>query len=202
MRHPAFFDEVPRIVLRDRLAEFLGAFDGGLVEYAYVDAVRLAGHSCPTVASAYWITRLALAALYGDETPERGAIRVSFRDAASTGVTGVVANVASLLTGAAQEAGFKGIGGRFDRRGLLVFGAELPFAMRFARTDTGASVDAAADVGRVRSDPRLPGLLERAAAGVASSEELRRFGELWQDRVRRLLLDHANDPDVFQLRAV
>jgi hypothetical protein len=201
MRYPAFFDQVPRIAVRDRLAGFLGAFDGGLVEYAYVDAVRLAGHSCPTVASAYWITRLALIALYRDETPERGAVRVTFRDDACAGVTGVVANVASLLTGAAQEGGFKGIEGRFDRRGLLVFGAELPLAMRFTRTDTGACVDAATHVRRVRSDPRLPALLGRAAAGVASADELRRFGELWQDRVRRLLLDHANDPDVYQLRA-
>jgi hypothetical protein len=39
--------------------------------------------------------------------------------AAFLGVAGVVANVASLLTGAAGMGGFKGLGGRFDRRTLL-----------------------------------------------------------------------------------
>lgn len=31
----------------DPLAEFLGAAEGGLIEYGYADAVKLAGHSCP-----------------------------------------------------------------------------------------------------------------------------------------------------------
>ncbi len=52
MNHPDFFDEVPRISLYDPLAEFLGATEGGILEYGYFDAVRLAGHSCPTVALA------------------------------------------------------------------------------------------------------------------------------------------------------
>lgn len=50
MQLPAFFDEVPAIVVTDPLAETLGAAEGGLIEYRYVDAVKLAGHSCPTVA--------------------------------------------------------------------------------------------------------------------------------------------------------
>ncbi|MCK6427765.1 MAG: hypothetical protein L6Q72_01555 [Burkholderiaceae bacterium] len=200
MRYPAFFDEVPRIALRDPLAEFLGALEGGLVEFSYLDAVRLAGHSCPTVASAYGITRRALAALYGDALPERGAQRLSFREPIGEGVTGVIANVISMLTGAAHDGGFKGIAGRFFRRDLLAFGAEQPLALRFARIDTGASVDAEADIKRVPSDPRLPALLARAAAGEAGADELRRFGELWQDRVRRLLLEHGDDPEVFRIR--
>ena len=52
MKYPAFFDEVPSISLYDPLAEFLGAAEDGILQYGYVDAVRLAGHSCPTVASA------------------------------------------------------------------------------------------------------------------------------------------------------
>jgi hypothetical protein len=200
MRYPAFFDAVPRIALRDPLAEFLGALEGGLVEFSYLDAVRLAGHSCPTVASAYGITRRALAALYGDALPERGALRVSFREPIGEGVTGVIANVISMLTGAAHDGGFKGIAGRFSRRDLLAFGAEQPLALRFARIDTGAAVDAEADIQRVPSDPQLPALLARAAEGRAGADELRRFGELWQDRVRRLLLAHGDDPEVFRIR--
>ena len=52
-RFPAFFDQVPRLVVRDPLADFLGAAEGGVLDYGYADAVRMAGHSCPTVASAY-----------------------------------------------------------------------------------------------------------------------------------------------------
>jgi len=116
---PDFFAAVPRIRLRDPLADFLGAAAGGILEYCYVDAVRLAGHSCPTVASAYWLTRQALRALYGDDLPERGAVRVELAADIADGVAGVVANVASLLTGAAGMGGFKGLGERFDRRTLL-----------------------------------------------------------------------------------
>jgi len=53
MKYPSFIDVVPKIKLYDPLAEFLGAIDDGIVEYIYFDAIKLAGHSCPTVASAY-----------------------------------------------------------------------------------------------------------------------------------------------------
>lgn len=61
---PSFFTEIPPIVVHDRLAEFLGAADGGVIEYRYADAVKLAGHSCPTVAGAFLLARRALASLY------------------------------------------------------------------------------------------------------------------------------------------
>jgi len=96
--HPDFFAAVPCIRLRDPLAAFLGAAAGGVLEYGYVDVVKLAGHSCPTVASAYWLTRQALRALYGNDLPERGAVRVELAADIADGVAGVVANVASLLT--------------------------------------------------------------------------------------------------------
>ena len=50
---PVYFEQAPTIMVRDPLAEFLGAAEHGLMTYRYVDAVRLAGHSCPTVAGAY-----------------------------------------------------------------------------------------------------------------------------------------------------
>jgi hypothetical protein len=200
MRYPAFFDAVPPIVVRDPLAEFLGAIEDGIVEYRYVDAVKLAGHSCPTVASAWTLTRRALAALYGDRIPERGAVRIEMRGDRSAGVAGVIAGVASLVTGASGETGFKGIAGRFDRRERLFFAADVPMDVRFTRIDSGAAVDAAADLKRVASDAAMPPLLQKCAAGTATRDEAERFGRLWQDRVRRLLLEHADDNDVFVVR--
>lgn len=52
MKTPAYYDEVPAIVMMDPLAKVLGSAQEGLIEYRYVDAVKLTGHSCPTVAGA------------------------------------------------------------------------------------------------------------------------------------------------------
>src|SRR4030066_2594028 len=131
MSHPVFFDAVPKISLYDPLAEFLGATEGGILQYGYFDAVRLAGHSCPTVASAYWATCKALDFLYPDAMPVRGDIRVEFRQDSTSGVTGVIANVVSMLTGATADTGFKGIAGRFSRCDRLFFSAGMPGEIRF-----------------------------------------------------------------------
>jgi len=196
MHFPDFFEAVPRIMVRDPLARFLGAADDGIIEYRYADAVKLAGHSCPTVAAAYLMTRAALGALYAATLPERGGIRVELRDDRLEGVTGVVANVASLLTGATHDTGFKGIGGRFDRRRLLFFGVDIPGQMRFTRTDDGMTVNVSARLDRVPADPRIPLLLPRCLAGAATTAESTLFQSLWQDRVRTLLVERADDPDL------
>ncbi|HMU18135.1 MAG TPA: hypothetical protein PKC95_11890, partial [Thauera aminoaromatica] len=107
-RFPAFFDQVPRLVVRDPLAEFLGAAEGGVFEYGYADAVRLAGHSCPTVASAYALAHHAMTRLFCGELPVRGMVQVGFQHPLDEGVTGVIAAVVGLLTGSAQDGGFKG----------------------------------------------------------------------------------------------
>lgn len=200
MHYPDFFDAVPRIALRDPLAAFLGAVDDGVIEYGYLDAVKLAGHSCPTVASAYWLTRQALCALYGEALAERGGVRVALRENRATGVAGVIANVVGLLTGAAGDGGFKGLGGRFDRRDLLAFEADQPLDLRFTRVDTGAAVEAAVALRQVPADPAMAPLMQRCVAGTASAEEAREFRALWQDRVRRVLLEHGDDPEVFIIR--
>ncbi len=200
MSYPLFFESVPRVRLRDPLAQFLGAIDDGVIEYGYVDAVKVAGHSCPTVASAYWITRQALQALYDSELPERGAVQVEFREQRQSGVAGVIANVVSMLTGAAQDTGFKGLGGRFERRDLLSFGADIPLQIRFTRKDTGASVDAGVNLEQVPGDPDTAPLMQRCLRGSGSAEDARRLGSLWQDRVRRLLLEHGDDAEVFEVR--
>lgn len=174
------------ITVRDPLAELLGGAQAGRIEYSYADAVKLTGHSCPTVASAYLATIEALARLYPGETPERGAIRVELRGRLEEGVTGVVASVASLITGAAGEGGFKGIAGRFGRRGLLAFGAAISCDMRFSRLDTGAAVKTNLPQPPPVSD-ELRIALRRALALDASVEQRERFALAWQRRVTDLL---------------
>ena len=194
MSYPAFFDAVARITLHDPLAELLGAADKGLLDYGYVDAVKLAGHSCPTVAGAYLMTLKALARLYPDSLPERGGIRVEFGAPPSEGVTGVIAAVTSLLTGAAGEGGFKGLAGRFSRRDLLTFAAGNAADLRFSRLDTGARVTLAYHPETVPAAPELQALMPGLLAGSASEAERAEFGQLWQMRVKRILIDHGDDP--------
>ncbi len=200
MGFPSFFSDVPPIAVHDRLAEFLGAAAGGIIEYRYVDAVKLAGHSCPTVAGAYLLTCRALAALYPDELPERGEIQVDFRGAQQDGVVGVMAAVVGLITGAAGIGGFKGIAGHFARRKLLAFEElDLPGEIRFARRDSGASLTAALHLEQVAADPRSAPLLQRLLAGERDPVVAEVFATLWQDRVRRILVDHFDDPKLVSL---
>lgn len=197
---PGFFDQSPVIVVRDPLADFLGAADGGILEYRYVDAVRLAGHSCPTVAAAFLMTRAALAALYGDALPVRGEIRVELGQAQDAGVAGVIASVATLITGATGDTGFRGLAGQFNRRNKLYFAQPLAHGeLRFTRLDSGSSVEVAADMSRIPGVPHMAELMQSCLAGTAAVAEQDEFRALWQDRVRRLLLGHADDPAVIRI---
>jgi len=197
---PAFYDQVRSLSVYDPLAEFLGAAEGGLFDYRYVDAVKLAGHSCPTVAAAYWMTLKALEHLYPDALPERGGIRVEFRQDQLSGVTGVIANVVTLLTGATHDAGFKGLGGQFDRRRLLYFSTEVAEEIRYTRIDTGQAVEVAAQLQSVPFAPQTVSLMQKCLDGSATPQETAEFRDCWQARVRTLLLLHGDDPEVFVLR--
>ncbi len=200
MAFPEFFAHIPAITLRDPLAELLGAAEGGLIEYRFVDAVKLAGHSCPTVAGAWLMTARALRALYGDEMPVRGDLRVALGENADSGVAGVIASIAGLLTGAAGDGGFKGLGGRYSRRNLLRFGVAGVGGLAFTRLDTNVAVDCILRLEMVPADPRLGGLLGAILSGTADDAARRLFGELWQERVRRILIEHADDPGIVELR--
>ena len=48
-------------------------------------------------------------------------------------------------------------------------------------------------------DPAMRALLQKVTAGSADKEEQDRFAVLWQDRVARLLLDHADDPELVRI---
>jgi len=193
MNIPSFYNDAPRITLYDPLAEFLGAAEAGVVEYGFLDAVKLAGHSCPTVAGAWLMARKALASLYGNELPVRGMIKVELRDGQVDGVTGVIANVVGLLTGAAQSGGFKGIAGKFDRRNLLHFNAGIAGEIRFTRLDTGMSVEVSYHPELAPPSPAMKELMQKTMVGIANADERREFGALWQERVKRILIDHADD---------
>lgn len=199
MQLPAFFEAAPSIVMFDALAQTLGAAEAGIIEYRYVDAVKLAGHSCPTVAGAWLMTRKALALLYPGQTPHRGEVQVAMRDAQDAGVVGVMASVAGLVTGAAGNGGFKGLAGRHARRDLLTFGVPMRGEMRFTRVDNGGSVEvshypeAAARPGDLRQQ------MQAVLGGQADGAQREAFGKTWQSWVCAMLIDHADDPALIRV---
>lgn len=200
MQFPDFFASPPVIRMHDPLAEFLGAAKDGIIEYRYADTVRLAGHSCPTVASAFLMTRAALAALYGEQTSVRGEIRVDLAEAQDAGVAGVIASIATLVTGATADTGFRGLAGQFNRRNKLFFNQPLKQgSLRFTRLDDDTAVEVGADLSSVGGDPRMGELMSLCLAGEATPAQQQEFRMLWQERVRRLLLEHADDPQVIRI---
>ncbi|WP_323012108.1 FmdE family protein [Castellaniella sp.] len=199
MSFPEFFTQAPRITLHDPLAQLLGVSDDGQIEYGYEDAVRLAGHSCPTVAGAWLMTVKGLQALYPDSIPERGNVLVEFADSATNGVTGVIANVVSLVTGSTTDTGFKGLAGQHDRRNLLRFNQSLPGEIRFTRRDTGASVAVSYSAQAVPSAPNAMPLLQQILSGQANDTQKQEFGRVWQDRVRRIL-ESADQPGLITIQ--
>ena len=141
MKYRAFFDEIETIIVEDELAKFLGVNEDGVIEFSYADIVKTAGHSCGTVAGAYLIAQEGLRALYKDTLPKRGEIKVELKKAPRDDNAGVVAAVISTITGATESYGFGGIpGGKFNRRDLLFFEADIDTAVRLTRLDTDESV--------------------------------------------------------------
>lgn len=203
MTLPSFFNDAPIIRLYDPLAELLGSAEEGVIEYCYADAVRLAGHSCPTVAGAYLTARAALKLLYPDAAlPERGAIAVHMPTPETDGTTGVVAQVLTLITGAAAQGGFKGIGERFNRQGLLSFatkGGDNDGTVRFERLDTGAAVQVLFDAHKVPADISQRERMQAVIQNRETPEQQIEFAQHWQARVKRILLEHADDPSLLRV---
>jgi hypothetical protein len=149
------------------------------------------------------IGRAALAALYPDEPAERGNIAVRMPAPEDEGVTGVMAQVLTLLTGAAADNGFQGMRGRFKRKGLLSFAEHREGeAIIFRRLDNDACVAVTLDVSLIPADPAQGERLMAILQDCANPSQQIAFADAWQDRVRRLLLEFADDPRVIHVRSI
>ncbi len=186
MSYAQFFDTIETIKVKDPLSQLLGAFDTGEYEFSYLDVVKAAGHSCPTVAGAYIMTLKALEVLYRDEVAIRGNIRVEFKESLEEGVAGVIGNVISQITGATDKSGFKGLKGEFARHSLMKFDANISSSARFTRVDSGKSVDVVYNPELIKPNPKMVQLMQKLSSESANTEEVKEFGRLWQDRVQRI----------------
>jgi len=186
MSYPDFFNTIETIKVKDPLSQLLGAFNDGEYEFTYLEIVKAAGHSCPTVAGAYLITQTALRALYGEERAVRGNIKVDFEESLEDGVAGVIGNVVSHITGATDKSGFKGLQGKFARHSLMHYNIEISSSARFTRVDNGTSVEVTYNPQPVKADPLMMPLMSKLMSQSATEDEIKEFGVLWQDRVERI----------------
>lgn len=197
-----FFDNVESIALNDPLSWILGAQDEGEpFVFTYKDTVKMAGHSCPAVSSAYKVTALALKALYGDETPVRGDIRVTIKGTLDHLAYGPQSQVFTFITGASGATGFKGLQGKYSRKDLLSFDGDFQFCTYiFERADNSKStgktrdgfqnktVKVTYDPTKLTEDPKLGEVMPKVMNDSASTEEREEFQALWQAKVKSILL--------------
>lgn len=191
-------NKVAPIRLREPLADILGALKnrGAVLDYGFIDVVKMAGHACPTVSAAYLCCQLALEKLYGGAVPVRGEIAVTVYGEPDEGVYGVMSQVFSFITGAAPATGFNGLGTRFKRKDLLKFKPEKidPDAMcfEFRRLDTGQAVLARFYPGHIpfpeEKTQRLGQLMQPVIREAATEDERAQFQKLWMEKIEAMLL--------------
>jgi hypothetical protein len=197
-----FFVTAEPIKLLDPLGEILGAVKKGEpFVYRYADAVLMAGHSCPAVSGAFAVTRKALKALYGNDTPVRGEIRVLIKGKPEELAYGPQSQVITFITGASGETGFKGLGGQFARNNRLFFDrSETEFnTYIFQRIDTDKTVKAVYSPQALPDEPKLNTLTPLVISKAASVEETEEFHALWQDKVKRIVTEDDNYPGLIEI---
>ena len=188
MKYLSFFDDVENIVVYDDLTRFLGVNDDGVIEFSYADIVKGAGHSCATVAGAYLIAREGLKALYKDELPKRGEIKVELKKSPTDDNNGVVGCVISIITGATSDFGFGGIPtGKYNRRNLLFFEADIDCDVRFTRLDTDEKVSINYRPKKVVNPMEI---LKSAISPQATEDDIKSFPVRFQDMVKTVLQNH------------
>ncbi|MCC6324172.1 MAG: hypothetical protein DCC43_12660 [Candidatus Brocadia sp.] len=193
----SFFDSVETIRIKDPLAITLGAMDKNeAFVFTYTDAVKFAGHSCPAVSGAYKLTLLALKSLYGSDVPVRGQIKVTFKGGIDYKVNGPISQVVTLITGAAGESGFKGLGGgRYNRHNLLSFNEtqqakeDAVCTVVFERMDNNKKIEISYSNYMLPANPKMGDLMPLAVTGKGSDAEIKEFGELWHERIKIVLMN-------------
>jgi hypothetical protein len=120
-------------------------------------------------------------------------------------VNGPISQVISIITGAASNNGFKGMQGKFSRYNLLVFDSTLTSEdgilaeAIFERMDTGEKVSVKYNASAIPSNPEMGKLTPLIISGKASDKEISKFGDMWQERVRIVLLETPKDAFIIKI---
>lgn len=197
---------VPPIIMKDPFLGMLGQTDKPIA-YTYEEVVKLSGHSCGAVTGAWTITRKALEALYPNEIPVRGQIKIQAPGAEDEWFVGVFGEVMTYITGAAPKTGFPGseFGQAYNRRNLMIYPEEPTntpppkMVWVFERIDTGAKVSVQYDVSKVMppATPDRNAMSAKMAQGTATPEEAKDWIKYWNDRAVFVLKNADTLQDFF-----
>lgn len=161
------------IEIHEPFAEYLEASQDEVnFSIRLIDVVRLAGHTCRAVSSAYLLVEYAKKNLFPSQPLIRGQLRVRISGEGPHGSLGPISQVISYITGAWGATGFPGFeGGRFSRRNLLTYDPQLPASYyEFERIDTGQKLRL-----RIKHE------------NVPAALEGERFQSVWRKQVLYLL---------------
>ncbi|MBF0401788.1 MAG: hypothetical protein HQL90_13605 [Magnetococcales bacterium] len=185
------FPKTPAITLYDPLGDLLGAGDGHFT-YTFEDAVKLAGHACPTVAGAFLLVKTALEQLFPGEVAVRGDVRVTIHGAVDRDVNGPISQIITLLTGAAAQNGFHGLAGQFVRSHLLHFRETLPPGpFTFERISNRHTVQLLYSAAAFPPSPLIGEYMPLILTGRASDVQRTAFRDAWRQRVLDILADQG-----------
>ena len=130
--------------------------------------------------------------LFEHDIPQRGGMQVTVHGAQDEGSNGPFSQVLTLLTGAAAENGFHGLGGHQSRQGLLTFdtsGKQAKLCYTFTRISNRRSITLAYDASAIVGSATISEDMQAILSGHADEAILMRFRAAWSERVRLILED-------------
>jgi len=195
-----FYNEAPVIQVIDPMATLVGSVpeDKNVLDIHLTDVALYTGHVCPGVASGCMLTRLALKALYPDQIPRRGQVRVAAMAPSE------LLDVASYITGARAFYGR----GRINAHDLAIDPSLDPkqpgrFVMVFQRKDTGKAVKVVFYKSKVIPASRQKAVnsyFHKAFQGKATDKEKEDMHKEIQSLVKKVLFDTPED--LFEITAL
>jgi hypothetical protein len=146
-----------------------------------LDVVHFAGHACPAMVGAFFISQRAVQELFPEtKTCIRGRVAIDIPSSVEQGATGPISNVFSMIFGSWEKSGFGGLKGNFVRRGLLRYNADdVPQGVfRFRDLRTKAFVD-------ISYDP--------SQAQIFADPAETPFQRIWRMKIKKIM----SEPDHF-----
>lgn len=183
---PNFYDQAGYISIKDAEAVQVGSVaPGEALQIGLKDVGLFTGHVCPGAASGFMLAKKALKALFGDQLPERGKIRVA------TMPGNDLANVAAYICGILPM-------NIFGLHPDLIVDPKLKpqkpgkLVLIFERKDTGKMVKAVFNKSKVMDPKKIKAIhayKKKFAEGKAGKEDIQKMGQLFQDMVKKIVLN-------------
>ena len=81
----------------------------------------------------------------------------------------------------------------------MSFDSDISSSARFTRVDSGKSVDVFYNPNVVSGNPKMSSLMQKIMQKQATNSEKIEFGEIWQDRVKRILIDNFDNEEMIRV---